>query len=55
MTTTPWAVDYGRITPILTKALQEVIAENEELKAYKVQSQDQMATLSARLDLLEKQ
>ena len=28
----PWMVDYGRITPLLVKAVQELSAENEALK-----------------------
>lgn len=36
---TPWAVDYGRITPILTKAIQEL--------------SEQVAQLKAELDLLK--
>lgn len=39
---------------ILIKAIQELSAENEELKTYKIQATDQLATLSARLDNLEK-
>lgn len=28
----PWMVDYGRITPLLVKSIQELAAENEKLK-----------------------
>ena len=29
----PWSVDYGRVTPLLTKAIQEQQVEIESLKA----------------------
>ena len=29
----PWSVNYGRLTPILTKALQEAMARIESLEA----------------------
>jgi hypothetical protein len=28
----PWAIDYGRVTPLLTKGIQEQQAEIEALK-----------------------
>ena len=31
--TDPWSVNYGRLTPILTKALQEAMARIESLEA----------------------
>lgn len=31
--TQPWAVDYGRLTPLLVRAIQEQQAEIEALKA----------------------
>lgn len=52
----PWTVDYGRVTPVLVKATQELAekvaaleAENAELKK-RLSSLD---TLAARLDALE--
>jgi len=41
--TQPWQVDYSKLTGVLTKAVQELKAENDELK-------DKLAALEARLD-----
>jgi Chaperone of endosialidase len=35
----PWSVDYGRVTPLLTKAIQEQQAEIDSLKAENVRLQ----------------
>jgi hypothetical protein len=48
-----WGVDYGKVTPVLTKAIQELSAENTELKTYNGQLEDRLATMEARLNALE--
>ena len=45
----PWMVDYGRITPLLVKAVQELSKENEELK----KKAEKVNELEARLQKLE--
>jgi uncharacterized protein YlxW (UPF0749 family) len=60
----PWTVDYGRVTPLLVKAVQEQQAEIEALKA-KITALEQenrvarkqaasVADLAARMATLEK-
>lgn len=44
--TRPWMVDYGRITPLLVKGMQDMSVENEALKK-------QVSDLQTRLDRLE--
>jgi hypothetical protein len=40
--TNPWAIDYGRLSPLLVKAIQELKAGNDDAEA-------QIPTLQARL------
>jgi len=56
-TKNPWTVDYGRITPVLVKAVQEqqaeiaaLKAENEKLKA----QAEKFDALAARMEAMEK-
>jgi Chaperone of endosialidase len=57
----PWTVDYGRVTPLLTKAIQEQQGEIETLKAENVRLQAENARwrgqtdrLAAKMEALEK-
>jgi FtsZ-binding cell division protein ZapB len=57
----PWTVDYGRVTPLLTKAIQEQQGEIETLKAENVRLQAENARwrgqtdkLGAKMEALEK-
>ncbi len=45
----PWMIDYGKITPLLVKAVQELSKENQELK----EKADKVDALEARLQKLE--
>ena len=40
----PWSVDYGRVTPLLTRAIQE---QQGEIEALKEQNRNQQLTLKA--------
>ena len=63
-TKNPWTVDYGRVTPVLVKAIQEQQAEIGSLKAQVVTLADEhrqlkaqaatVAMLAAKLEALEK-
>lgn len=46
----PWAVDYGRVTPLLTKAIQE---QQSEIEALKAQNQNQDAAFKTEHAKLE--
>jgi hypothetical protein len=57
----PWAVDYGRVTPLLTRAIQEqqveidaLKAENARLRAENLRSKGQTDKLAAKMEALEK-
>ena len=60
----PWTVDYGRVTPFLTKAIQEQQVEIDALKAENVRLQaveaenarlkGQTDKLAAKMEALEK-
>lgn len=48
--TNPWMVDYGRITPLIVKSVQELAVENEKLKMENVEQQQQLESLNRKLD-----
>ncbi|HUM46793.1 MAG TPA: tail fiber domain-containing protein, partial [Chitinophagales bacterium] len=48
--TDPWMVDYGRITPLIVKSVQELADENEKLKSENGEQQQQLESLSSKLD-----
>ena len=48
--TQPWQVDYGKLTGVLTKAIQELKAEKDELKAENDELKNKLASLEERLD-----
>jgi hypothetical protein len=47
--TKPWAVDYGRLTPLLVKSIQDLKAENDTLKAQNADILQRLAALEAKL------
>ena len=51
--TNPWSVDYGRLTPLLVKSIQDLKAENDALKADNEAIKAQNAAILKRLDALE--
>ena len=50
----PWTVDYGRVTPVLVRAVQEQQAEIEGLKAENARLRNQADDLVARMEAMEK-
>ena len=48
-TTKPWSVDYGRVTPLLVKSIQDLKAENDTLKAQNAAILQRLAALEAKL------
>lgn len=51
--TNPWSVDYGRLTPLLVKSIQDLKAENDALKADNEAIKAQNAAILKRLEALE--
>ncbi len=52
----PWTVDYGRVTPVLVKATQELAEKVAALEAENAKLKDQLTrldALAARMDALE--
>ena len=55
-TENPWTVDYGRVTPVLVKATQELAEKVAALEAENAKLKDQLTrldALAARMDALE--
>ena len=44
-----WSVDYGKVTPLLTKAIQDLKAENDALKAAILTQSNDLDTLKAQV------
>ena len=51
--TNPWQVEYGKITPLLVKAIQDQQAQIEKQQAINERQQDFIEKLQARLKVLE--
>jgi len=45
--THPWQVDYGKLTPLLVKSVQELQSENDQLKARADKAEAESASLKA--------
>ena len=50
-----WSVDYGKVTPLLVKAIQELKAENDSQKATIVTLTNDLDTLKAQVAEILKQ
>lgn len=50
----PWMVDYGRVTPLLVKSVQELSHENDAMKKENEQLKSQLNEILRRLNQLEK-
>ncbi|REA56523.1 hypothetical protein DSL64_26770 [Dyadobacter luteus] len=57
-TENPWSVDYGKVTPLLVKAIQDQQAEIEKLKQQNkvlTEQVDKVASMSARIEEMQTQ
>lgn len=50
----PWAVDYGKLTPLLVKSVQELDAKNDELVAMNAALEVNSKQLESRIEKLER-
>ena len=53
-TKNPWAVDYGKLTPLLTKAIQEQHQQIEALKAEKTGLAEKLAAQAKEIAAMKK-
>lgn len=51
--TRPWAVDYGRITPLLVKSMQDMKAANDNLRAENAELRTGLMRLSREIEALK--
>ena len=49
-----WSVDYGKVTPLLVKGMQDLKAENDGLKSENEEMKEENSDLKARLLKIEK-
>ena len=53
-TQNPWGIDYGKITPLLVKAIQDQQVEIENQKTQLLNKEGEIKSLQERLEKLEK-
>ena len=46
-----WSVDYGKVTPLLVKGMQDLKAENDGLKAENAEMKKELAAIKKALGL----
>jgi hypothetical protein len=51
--TQPWGIDYGKLTPLLTKAVQDLNLKVENLEKDNQQLRDENAKLKAEMDIVK--